>query len=48
MRVKRVEFFKKNRHRKVKSIIFYALILPCLAVFFGYLIASVIIFPNIK
>ena len=48
MRAKRVLINKKNRHRKAKNIIFFALIVPCLAIFTGYLIASIVIFPNIK
>ena len=48
MRVKRVVTNKRNRHRKAKNIIFFALIIPCLAIFMGYLIASMVVFPKIK
>lgn len=48
MRVNRVTLNKRNRRRKAKNILFFALLVPCLAIFMGYLIASVFIFPKIK
>lgn len=46
MRVKRVEKFKKTRHDKIRNLIVYAVVLPSLSIFMGYLITSLVILPS--
>lgn len=45
MRITRVEKFRRNRHRKARRFIFFAVIVPCMSIFIGYLITSIIILP---
>ncbi len=45
MRVKRVEKFRRERRRKKQKLLFFTLILPCMCVFIGYMLTSLIILP---
>ncbi|MCX8131088.1 MAG: hypothetical protein N3I35_13445 [Clostridia bacterium] len=45
MRVKRVEKFRRTRHRRKRNFFFLAFILPCTLVFIGYIISSFFILP---
>jgi len=48
MRNTRVRKFKKYRQRKARNYIFFAVVFPCLSIFVGYLITSLVILPTIK
>ena len=48
MRVTRVEKFRRSRYRKAKLFLLFVLLIPCICVFVGYVITSVIILPGMK
>ena len=48
MRYKRVEKFKRNRHRKIRRFFLLAVVMPLTLVILGYLVASLIILPSMS
>lgn len=48
MRVKRVNKFKRQRHRKTGRIVLFAFVLPSTILLMGYLISSIVILPAMK
>lgn len=47
MRTKRVTKFKRYRRKKVRNIFIFALLLPCMSIFAGYILTSLLILPAI-
>lgn len=45
MREKRLKKFKKQRHKQVRKVFFFAFVVPAFLALLGYLVAAVIILP---
>ena len=48
MRCKRLDYFRKIRHKKARQIFLLLVVMPALLVLLGYLVASVIILPSMS
>ncbi|HHW48419.1 MAG TPA: hypothetical protein GXX14_07370 [Clostridiaceae bacterium] len=48
MRTKRLEKFRRYRRKKARNYVLFTLVVPCVLVFLGYLISSLIILPIIN
>jgi hypothetical protein len=46
MREKRLNKFRKNRHRRLGKIILLAFVMPFVVAILGYLVATLIILPS--
>lgn len=48
MRCKRIEYYKKMRHRKARKMLLLGVVMPSMLILLGYLLASVIILPSMS
>jgi len=48
MRFKRLKYFRKMRHRKIRQMLLLLVVMPALLVLLGYLVAAVIILPSMS
>ncbi|NLK88481.1 MAG: hypothetical protein GX279_13510 [Clostridiaceae bacterium] len=45
MRFKRKIYYRKLRHKKIRKLLLYGIIMPSTLILLGYLVASLIILP---